>query len=112
MLGYRQKHDVLVLPSCLSMLATDWRYYQRTGKKFIPRAQVNLPKDAIAGLTHNIRILTNFWGTARRSKQDHNPEELACKISDYLNIETQVGPRLQRWAGYHAGRNPLMQHPD
>ena len=75
------------------------------GKNCTPRAQANPPRDAIAELTHSIRVLTSLWGTARRGRQDHDLTELARKMSEYLNVEAQAGPRLQRWAGHHAGRN-------
>ena len=75
------------------------------GKNCTPNAETGVSDDVIAELTHRVRLLSSLWGTERPGRKDHDPAELARKVSDYLDVDTQIGSRLQRWASYHAGRN-------
>lgn len=63
---------------------------------------MNATEAAIANLTQKVRLRCSAWTSARPGRLDHELTELARKISDYLDVDTQIGPRLQQWASAYA----------
>lgn len=73
-------------------------------KTCTPRPLVNATEAAIADLTQKVRLRCSAWASARPGRLDHDVKELARKITDYLDVNTQIGPRLQQWASAYAAR--------
>lgn len=72
---------------------------------FIPKQQDSVSDAVIADLTQTVRLRCCLWQNARPGRLDHEPAELARKMSEYLDVDAQLGARLQRWANTYARRH-------
>lgn len=67
-----------------------------------PKLAVALPEDVIAKLTHSVRQRCKTWSSTPPARSNHNLTELVRQVSDYLDVEAQIGTRLQQCANAYA----------